>query len=108
MQIHVPRAPHTHKNNLPQCSCQLTCWQRRNMIRVAESRSRSVSGLLQLLHSTYLQHRYTSTESHHQNLAYNVILQQGIANLWSWNIVALWQSSSTWTQLTEPQASRLP
>ena len=64
MQIQVPIPPHTHKNNLPQSSCQLTCWQRRNMMRVAESRSRSVSGLLQLLHSTYLQHRSATTEYH--------------------------------------------
>lgn len=31
------------------------CWQRRNMMREALSLSNSVSGLLQLLHSTYLQ-----------------------------------------------------
>ncbi len=31
------------------------CWHRRNMMRVALSLSNRVSGLLQLLHSTYLQ-----------------------------------------------------
>ena len=31
-----------------------TCWQRRNMMRVEVSLSSRVSGLLQLLHSTYL------------------------------------------------------
>ena len=55
---------------------QLTCWQRRNMMRVAESRSRRVSGLLQLLHSTYLQqHRNTPNESHHHKWACEVTLQ---------------------------------
>ena len=31
------------------------CWQRRNMMRVPASRSSSVSGLLQLAQSTYLE-----------------------------------------------------
>ena len=31
------------------------CWHRKNMMRVALSLSNRVSGLLQLLHSTYLQ-----------------------------------------------------
>lgn len=31
------------------------CWQRRNMMRVLLSLSSNVSGLLQLLHRTYLQ-----------------------------------------------------
>ena len=33
------------------------CWHRKNMMRVALSLSNRVSGLLQLLHSTYLQGR---------------------------------------------------
>ena len=39
------------------------CWHRRNMMRVALSLSNRVSGLLQLLHSTYLQ-AYMITEAH--------------------------------------------
>ena len=39
------------------------CWHRRNMMRVALSLSNRVSGLLQLLHSTYLQ-AYMIIEAH--------------------------------------------
>ena len=38
------------------------CWHLRNMIRVALSLSSNVSGLLQLLHSTYLQPKRNSDQ----------------------------------------------
>ena len=43
-----------HNSGNIYCEGKSTCWQRRNIMRVAESRSSKVSGLLQLLHSTYL------------------------------------------------------
>ena len=86
--------PHVQKHFL----FVLTCWQRRNMIRVAESRSSSVSGLLQLLHSTYLQHGSPSSESYNQSQSHRVDLYSTLLS----DLIALWLSSDALTALSDP------
>lgn len=79
----------------------LTCWQRRNMMRVAESRSSRVSGLLQLLHSTYLQHSTPSSESHNQSELHRVTLQSTLLS--EDCFIALWSLSDALTELADPR-----